>query len=113
MEPSHYHGIARKGKIELEPGAQIPEGARVEVLFDPNVQAVRSNPEIMGGDTCIRDTRIPVWLLVAHKQSGRTDSEILASYPGLNAADLLAAWDHYASHSAEIEGQRRAHDEAA
>lgn len=33
LEPHRYKGIARNGKIELEPGAKLPEGAEVIVLF--------------------------------------------------------------------------------
>jgi hypothetical protein len=32
-EPSRYRGIARNGKVELEPGAGIPDGSEVTVLF--------------------------------------------------------------------------------
>jgi len=33
LEPEHYKGVARNGKIELEPGANLPDGAEVVVLF--------------------------------------------------------------------------------
>ena len=33
LEPNRYKGIARNGKIELEPGAKLPEGTEVVVLF--------------------------------------------------------------------------------
>ncbi len=33
LEPNRYKGIARNGKIELEPGAKVPDGAEVVVLF--------------------------------------------------------------------------------
>ncbi|MBX7133186.1 MAG: hypothetical protein K1X67_10965 [Fimbriimonadaceae bacterium] len=34
LEPHRYKGVARDGKIELEPGAKLPEGAEVIVLFE-------------------------------------------------------------------------------
>jgi len=46
----------------------------------------------MGGDACIRETRIPVWLLVSYRQLGKSEAEILATYPSLSAADLAHAW---------------------
>jgi uncharacterized protein (DUF433 family) len=67
----------------------------------------------MGGDVCIRNTRIPVWLLVEYKQQGLSDEELLQAYPALNATDLAAAWDHFATHSDEIERQAKEHHEAA
>lgn len=75
--------------------------------------AVRSTPDVMGGDFCVRNTRIPVWMLVSYKRQGMTDTELLANYPGLSAADLIAVWDYYAAHSEEIEAQRKRHEEAA
>lgn len=74
---------------------------------------IRRTKGVMGGDACIRNTRIPVWLLVSYKSQGMSDSELLRSYPGLTAADLVAAWDYYAAHSEEVEKQRRRHEEAA
>lgn len=75
-------------------------------------QPIRTSPHVMGGDACIRSTRIPVWLLVAFKQDGTSDSRILAEFPGLNAADLIAAWDYYAANTERIESERRRHEEA-
>lgn len=73
---------------------------------------VRSTPNVMGGDACLRSTRIPVWSLVAYKQGGFTDARLLANFPGLSAADLVAAWDYYAANTDQVEAQRRRHEEA-
>jgi uncharacterized protein (DUF433 family) len=78
-----------------------------------HLHSIQSTPAVMGGDACIRDTRIPVWLLVEYKRQGMTDSELLQSYPSLNAADLIAAWDYFAANSQEIERQMQEHEEAA
>lgn len=74
---------------------------------------VRSTPGVMGGDTCIRNTRIPIWTLVDYKRKGLTDSQILEAFPGLNAADLIVAWDYYAAHGDEIDAQWKRHQDAA
>ena len=34
LEHLRFKGVARKGKIELEPGANLPDGAEVVVLFE-------------------------------------------------------------------------------
>lgn len=66
----------------------------------------------MGGDACIRDTRVPVWTLVDYKRQGLSDVELLTAFPGLNTSDLSAAWDYYAAHSQQVDDQRRRHEEA-
>lgn len=37
-EGYRYKGVARNGKIELEPGATVPDGAEVVVLFEPDTE---------------------------------------------------------------------------
>jgi uncharacterized protein (DUF433 family) len=64
---------------------------------------IRKTPGVCGGDACIRDTRIMVWLLVALKRQGQTDAALLESYPGLTGADLAAAWQYARQHPEEIE----------
>lgn len=71
-----------------------------------------STPGVMGGDACIRRTRISVWALVGYKKDGLSDAQILSNFPHLSAADLVAAWDHYAAHSEQVEAERRLHEEA-
>ena len=56
-----------------------------------------------GGDACIRETRIPVWVLVNYRRLGASDADILRAYPSLNSADLEAAWDYAAANLAEID----------
>jgi uncharacterized protein (DUF433 family) len=63
----------------------------VQALQNP----IRSTSGVCGGHARIRDTRIPVWTLVAYRQQGAPDEELLANYPGLTHADLAAAWDYY------------------
>jgi len=60
-------------------------------------------PMVCGGDACIRNSRIMVWLLVAFKRGGMTDSVLLANYPGLTADDLAAAWEYYRLYPQEID----------
>jgi len=82
----------------------------LEADSDPTV---RRRVEVMGGDACIRDTRIPVWLLVQLKQSGWGDARLLENYPVLTSADLVAAWDFYATNSSQVEAERQSHENAA
>lgn len=60
---------------------------------------VRSTIAVMGGDACIRNTRIPVWTLVDYKRQGLSDPEILTAFPTLTPTDLLAAWEYHAANA--------------
>jgi uncharacterized protein (DUF433 family) len=65
--------------------------------------AIQKTPGVIGGDACIRDTRIAVWMLVELRRLGLTDAELLADYPTLTQRDLDAAWLYAAAHEAEID----------
>ena len=56
----------------------------------------------MGGEACIRNTRIPVWLLVSYRQQGMSEREILEAYPDLSATDLVNAWKYAHANTGEI-----------
>jgi uncharacterized protein (DUF433 family) len=49
-------------------------------------------PGVMGGEVCILDSRIPVWLMVSYRRMGSSGAEILENYPTLSAQDLMNAW---------------------
>jgi len=63
----------------------------------------------MGGDDCVRNTRIPVWLLVSMRRQGQTDTEILDGYDSLDTTDLAAAWNHFELHSDRVVAQSMRH----
>lgn len=58
---------------------------------------VALNPNIMSGKPVIRDTRIPVELLVRMVAQGIPDAEILREYPRLELDDIRAALAYAAS----------------
>ncbi|CAN5706506.1 DUF433 domain-containing protein [soil metagenome] len=58
---------------------------------------------VMGGAACIRQTRIPVWLLEQARRQGISEAELLHNYPQLTASDLANAWEYVNSHQAEID----------
>jgi uncharacterized protein (DUF433 family) len=72
---------------------------------------ITKTPNVCGGDACIRGHRIPVWGLVLYRQLGATDTEVLRSYPTINADDLAAAWNYYESHREEIDEAIREEEE--
>jgi uncharacterized protein (DUF433 family) len=82
------------------PNAPISE----VVLTGPGGEPlVRKTPGVCGGEACIRDSRIMVWLLVSFMRQGMTDAEIHSNYPTLTTADLDAARVYYRQHPEEID----------
>lgn len=80
---------------------------------DPDRETwIRKTPGVCGGDARIRNTRIPVWLLVEQRRQGETDEGILDAHSSLSEADLHAAWDYATAHPAEIEAAIRENQEA-
>jgi uncharacterized protein (DUF433 family) len=64
---------------------------------------IRKTPGVCGGEACVGDRRIAVWVLVNARRLGITDQQLLADYPSLTVAELRAAWDYYAAQPAEID----------
>ena len=74
---------------------------------------ISKKPDRCGGDACVRDTRIPVWVLAGYRHLGANDADILRAYPSLTAADLEAAFTYAATHHEEIDRAIRENDEGA
>jgi len=51
----------------------------------------------MGGLPCIRDLRIPASTLLGQLAAGRTHEEVLADFPDLEEADIIAALEFAAA----------------
>jgi uncharacterized protein (DUF433 family) len=64
---------------------------------------ITRNPEVMGGKPCLRGMRVTVGTVVGLVASGRSDSEILAAYPYLQAEDIRQALAYAAWRVEEIE----------
>ena len=58
------------------------------------------DPEVLAGKPVIRGTRLAVEFILDLLADGQSNEEILANYPGLTAADLLAclAYASYLAH---------------
>ncbi len=64
---------------------------------------ISKKPDRCGGDACVRDSRIPVWVLVNYRRLGAADGEILRAYPALTSADFEAAFAYAAANRPEID----------
>jgi len=54
------------------------------------LKRISVNPAVCGGRPCIRGHRIWVSLILDFLAAGKTVEEIVANYPGIEAADVLA-----------------------
>lgn len=73
---------------------------------------IQKTPGVIGGEACIRQTRIPVWLLISYRREGASDAHILEGHPDLSAADLVNAFSYADAHFDEIETVIREQEEA-
>ena len=60
-----------------------------------------SDPNICGGESCIRNTRIPVHIILSHLAAGEDYDTILKNFPRLNREDILACLEYAAYLSTE------------
>lgn len=97
----------------------LPKGDQARILSLVALEAVDAHPGIdfqegvCGGSARIIRTRIPVWLLEALRRDGKTDAELLAAYPSLNAEDLTNAWHYARTHREEMDREIRANGDEA
>jgi uncharacterized protein (DUF433 family) len=73
---------------------------------------IRRTPSVCGGRPRVRDTRIPVWLVVGLRTRGASDAEILNRCPDLTQADLDEVWSFYPAYREEIDRDVRARSRA-
>jgi uncharacterized protein (DUF433 family) len=74
-------------------------------------KSIQVTAGVCGGQPRIRNTRIPVWTLVAFRKQGVDDEELLRNYPALSKRDLSAAWAYYEQHREEVDSVIAALDE--
>ena len=59
-------------------------------------ERITFNPNVMGGQACIRGMRIPVSLIVNLVANGMTKDEIIREYPDLKPEDIKEALQYAA-----------------
>jgi uncharacterized protein (DUF433 family) len=53
-----------------------------------------SDPNICGGEPCIKGTRVPVHIILGHLAAGEDYETILSSFPRINKEDILACLEY-------------------
>ncbi|HEV3440881.1 MAG TPA: DUF433 domain-containing protein [Gemmata sp.] len=72
---------------------------------EPLNSLIQHSPGVVGGAAKIRQTRIPVWLLVQLREELEMKDVDIKNYfePPLTDADLAAAWKYYDDNKKEID----------
>lgn len=86
----------------LTPGERADAIQILTQTLSSRSQGITKTSGVMGGDACIANTRLPVWLFVSLRQQGATDAELLEAHPHLAAADLVNVWAYADAHPEEI-----------
>ncbi len=87
----------------------MPKGDQVRILTLVALEVADAHPgidfkdNVCGGSARIIRTRLPVWLLESLRRGGKTDAELLAAYPSINAEDLANAWNYARTHHDEMD----------
>lgn len=71
------------------------------------------SPSVCNGRPRVRNTRIPVWLIIGMRKRGASDDQIIRQCPALTGDDLVAAREFYELHGAEVDRDVRAHTRQA
>jgi uncharacterized protein (DUF433 family) len=80
--------------------------------MDTVTAGIEKTANVCGGDACVANTRVPVWVLEQARRLGATEDQLLADYPSLTVADLAAAWVYVRVNRLEIESAIRDNEEA-
>lgn len=95
-------------QLEAQLLALSPEekATAIELLkssLEDSWTGISKTPGVMGGEACIRKTRIAVWILQDLRQQGATDTDLIRNFGGLTTTDLRNAWNYVDAHPSEIE----------
>jgi uncharacterized protein (DUF433 family) len=91
--------------------SKMSRSEKVELLqwlvrdLSDEFEGIEKTEGVCGGAACIRQTRIPVWVLENARRQGVSEADLLRDYPGLTAQDLANAWNYIRSHQEEIDTQ--------
>ena len=77
--------------------AATADGGSLAYPDDMAYERITIDPTRMSGLPCIRDTRVTVSAVLGQLAAGRTIEDILADYPYLERADILAALEYAAA----------------
>jgi len=89
--------------LALRPSEKVQVIQLLAQSLGSNWQGIEKTPKVCGGQACIANTRIPVWVLVEASRLGYSDVDLLESYSTITATDLTNAWAYASVHADEID----------
>jgi len=89
--------------LALRPSEKVQVIQLLAQSLGSNWQGIEKTPKVCGGEACIANTRIPIWVLVEARRLGYSDVDLLTSYPTITATDLANAWVYAEAYPDEIE----------
>ena len=89
--------------LALRPSEKVQVIQLLAQCLGSNWQGIEKTPKVCGGEACIANTRIPIWVLVEARRLGYSDVDLLTSYPTITATDLANAWVYAEAYPDEIE----------
>ena len=107
------HRIVQAGHSHPDRRSERPltEGGKVKDVRTRS-GTIEKTPDLCGGSARIAGTRIPVWVLVEAYRLGVSEAQLLFDYPGLQAVNLVDAWDYASRHGDEIAAEIRRNEVA-
>jgi uncharacterized protein (DUF433 family) len=78
----------------------------------PEDRYVAEYPGVCGGYPVIRETRVPVRLVVQFSHDGATVAELAETWPTVTAEQIQGALDYYARHPRRVDEDIERHTQA-
>jgi uncharacterized protein (DUF433 family) len=76
------------------------------------LEPIQKTANVLGGEACVGQRRLAVWMLVRAKQLGLTDEQIRTRYqPEITKSELAAAWKYYHENRDEVDRAIRKYEE--
>lgn len=68
-------------------------------------ERIVSDPSVCGGESCIRNTRVPVHIILSHLAAGDDTETILKNFPNLTREDVQACLEYTSSWKTHFGGR--------
>lgn len=74
----------------------MPSGIPIPLAYCAYVEYVEINPEVMGGQPVIRDTRVPTSILATLREQGKSIAELVRLYQPVSRKLIVKALEYEA-----------------
>ena len=85
------NATARSGAAHLSSSVALVYSLSTMTDLDPAFERLQADPDICGGQVCVKGTRIQVSLILDMLAGGDSIEDLLDGYPALTREDIAAA----------------------